>query len=186
MNAFVQAPTTEKYWVRCGPEFGSDNVGKVGVVTRALYGMKSSARDFRNHLRDCMEHMGYESCLADPDLWMREAKLDNGTEYYEYILLYVDDCLVISQYPKESLHRLGKYFPLKPESVGPPKLYLGGKLSQLDLPDGVRAWTISASKYIQQDLNNLERNFEETWFKVETQNQFTITWELSPRARHNP
>ena len=28
MNAFVQAPTTEKYWVECGPEFGSDNIGK--------------------------------------------------------------------------------------------------------------------------------------------------------------
>ena len=103
-----------------------------------------------------MEHMVYSSCLADPDLWMREAKLDNGTDYYEYILLYVDDCLVISQHPKESLHRLGKYFPLKPESIGPPKLYLGGKLSQLDLPNGVRTWTISASTYIQQSLNNLE------------------------------
>jgi len=51
---------------------------------------------------------------------------------------------------------LGKYFPLKPESIGHPKLYLGGKLSQLDLPNGVCAWAISASKYIQQSLNNLE------------------------------
>ena len=47
MNGFVQAPTTEKYWVECGPEFGSDNIGKQAVVIRALYGMESSARDFR-------------------------------------------------------------------------------------------------------------------------------------------
>ena len=28
MNAFVQAPITEKYWIECGPEFGSEHVGK--------------------------------------------------------------------------------------------------------------------------------------------------------------
>ena len=81
---------------------------------------------------------------------MRSAKLDNGTEYYEYILLYVDDCLVVSEYPDHVLNRLGKYFPMKPESIGLPKLYLGGKLSTIDLPNGVTAWAISASKYIQK------------------------------------
>ncbi len=101
MNPFVQAPTAEKYWIECAPEFGNANMGKKALVTRALYGMKSSAHDFRNHLRDCMDHMGYKSCLADPDLWMREAKLDNGTDYYEFISLYVDDCSVISQHPKK-------------------------------------------------------------------------------------
>ena len=103
-----------------------------------------------------MDHMGYKLYLANPDLWMREDKMDNGTEYYEYILLYVDDCLVVSQKPKETLHRLGKYFSLKSDSIGPPKLYLGGKLSKLELPNDVVAWAISASKYIQQALNNLE------------------------------
>ena len=37
---------------------------------------------------------------------------------------------------------------MKPESVGPPKLYLGRKLSKIDLPNSVKAWNISASKYI--------------------------------------
>ena len=52
------------------------------------------------------------------------------------------------------MHRLGKYFLLKPESIRPPKVYLGGKLSQLELSNGVHAWAISASKYIQQVLRN--------------------------------
>ena len=59
-------------------------------MTRALYRMKLSARDFRNPLRDCMDHMGYKSCLADPGLWMRISRLDSGTNYIEYVLLYVD------------------------------------------------------------------------------------------------
>ena len=43
INVFVQAPTTEKYWIECGPEFGTEHVGKKAIVTRALYGMKSSS-----------------------------------------------------------------------------------------------------------------------------------------------
>ena len=69
VNAFVQAPTTEKYYIVCGYEFGHEFIGKKSLVTRPLYGMKSSGRDFRNHLRDCMDHLGYQSCLTDPDLW---------------------------------------------------------------------------------------------------------------------
>ena len=45
---------------------------------------------------------------------------------------------------------------MKPESVGPLKLYLGGKLSTIDLPNGAKAWAISASKYIQNALKNIE------------------------------
>ena len=54
------------------------------------------------------------------------------------------------------MNKLGKYFPFKPESVGPPKFYPAGKLSKLELPNGVVAWAISTSKYIQQALNNPE------------------------------
>ena len=104
-----------------------------------------------------MDHMRYQSCLADPDLWFWILKLDDGTDYYEYILPCVDDCLMISEHPDQVLTRLGKYFPFKPESVCPPKLYFGGKLSKMDLPNRVVAWTISTSKYIQSTLKNIER-----------------------------
>ena len=41
--------------------------------------------------------LNYKPCLVDPDLWMRYAVDKNGHEYYEYVLLYVDDCLVIGE-----------------------------------------------------------------------------------------
>ena len=53
-NAYPQAPTNEKYWTTCGPDFGSEEAGKRAIIVRALYGMKSSGRDFPNQLRDCM------------------------------------------------------------------------------------------------------------------------------------
>ena len=138
-NAYISAPSSERYWIICGPDFGSEESGKKAIVKRALYGMKSAGRDFRNHLRDYMSHLGYHPCCADPDLWMRLGKLKNGVDYYEYILLYVDDCLVVSDSPGESLQKLGKYFRLKKGSVGPPTLYLGEKITKVGLPNGIDA-----------------------------------------------
>ena len=110
--------------------------------------MKSAGRDFRNHLRDYMDHLGYKPCKTDPDVWMRLAQTKEGAGYYEYALLYIDDCLMISGNPKESLNRIGKYFTLKHRLVGEPKLYLGAQMLKVTLPNGVEAYALSPSKYI--------------------------------------
>lgn len=49
-NAYLQAPNSEKHYVICGPEFGTENIGKVAIVVRALYGGKAAGANFRNHL----------------------------------------------------------------------------------------------------------------------------------------
>ena len=77
-NEFLQAPCSKKYFTVCGPEFGSEFIGKLAIIVRAVYGLKYAGDDFRNHLRDCMEHLGYESCKADPNLWMRSATRTDG------------------------------------------------------------------------------------------------------------
>lgn len=155
-NAYLQAPTTECYYTNCGPEFGIENEGKRAKIVRALYGTKSAGRDFRNHLRDCMTMLGYESCLADPDLWMREAVDQDGTHYYEYMLLYVDDCMCVSTRPREALEEVNKYFPMKPDSIEPPKIYLGAKISKMTLENGAVAWAMSMSQYVQEAVRNVE------------------------------
>ena len=155
-NAYLQAPISEKYWTICGPEFGSEIEGSKAYIVRALYGCKSSGRDFRQHLRECMEMLKYESCLADPDLWIRKAVNDEGNQYYEYMLLYVDDCLSVSQHPREALEEINKYFPMKPNSVESPKLYLGAKVSKVQLPNGVETWAMSMSQYVKEAVRNVE------------------------------
>ena len=40
--------------------------------------------------------MGFKSSIADLDVCMREAKKSNGEEYFEYILVYMDNLLAIS------------------------------------------------------------------------------------------
>ena len=78
-----------------------------------------------------MEMLNYQPCLADPDLWMRPVVHTNGAEYYEYVLLYVDDALVISEFPTEALLQIDKYFPMIPGSIGEPAIYLGGEISKM-------------------------------------------------------
>ena len=37
-NSYLQAPSSEKDYIICGPEFGLENVVKVALINRALYG----------------------------------------------------------------------------------------------------------------------------------------------------
>ena len=60
---------------------------------------------------------------------MPPATKQDGTEVYQYVLLYTDDCLVVSENAESILkNEIGRYFELKPDSIGPPSLYLGGHL----------------------------------------------------------
>ena len=76
-----------------------------------------------------MKFLGFKSSQGDPEVWMREAVKSDWTQYWEYVLPYVDDCLVFSENREKVLrNEIGKYFTLKETSVGPPKVYLGGKM----------------------------------------------------------
>lgn len=160
-NAFIQAPSSEKHYIICGPEFG-DRAGCVALIRRALYGGKMSGRDYWLHLRSCMEFLGFESCKADPDIWMRRSKRSDGTEYYTYVLLYVDDAIAVAETPEAILrNEIGKYFQLKEGSVGPPDIYLGGKCSKVTLDTGVECWSFSSSQYVQEACRNVRNYLKE-------------------------
>eukprot|EP00978_Attheya_sp_CCMP212_P021832 scaffold64169_cov51-Attheya_sp.AAC.2 len=137
-NAFLQAPVLEKIWTICGPEFGPDE-GRKAILVRALYGLCSAGAAFRNHMADCVDNLGFKSCLADQDVWMRVATRPNdGVEYMEYVLLYVDDVLVVSHDGMAILDKMDNFFPMKEGSKGrSPHMYLGAKLREVKLPNGV-------------------------------------------------
>ena len=104
-----------------------------------------------------MRHLDFVSCPADPDVWMRPAMKANGSTYYEYILLYTDDALSVSENPEKILrHELGRYFELKEKSIGPPKIYLGGRVRKVQLDNGVWCWSYSSSQYVQAAVKNVK------------------------------
>ena len=50
-NAYLTTPCREKIWTRAGPEFGMGK-GKLFIVVRAFYGLKSSGAAFRAFLAE--------------------------------------------------------------------------------------------------------------------------------------
>jgi hypothetical protein len=190
-NEYLQAPSSQKDYIICGPEFGLENQGKKALITRALYGGKSAGKDFRNHLRSCMQHLDFTSCLADPDVWMRPAQKADGSEYWEYVLIYTDDVLVVSTQGEKILREgIGKYFELKEESIGPPKLYLGGSMREVELENGIKAWAFGSLQYVQEAIKNVERYLDlqrgKLPSKAETPMQMSYRPELDVTPELNP
>ena len=65
------------------------------------------------------------------------------------MLLYVDDCLAISETPKEAVLQIDKFFKMKPNSISPPNIYMGGKVKKMRLPNMLESWNISSIQYVQ-------------------------------------
>ena len=141
----------------CALEFGIENVGKVVLIHCALYGGKSAGKDFRNHLRSCMHHLQFATCPADSDVWMWPVQKSDSSPCYEYILLYMDNTLVVSERAEEILqNEIGWYFELKEESIRTPTIYLGGRVRKVKLDNGMEAWSFSSSQYVQVAVKNME------------------------------
>ena len=82
--------------------------------------------------------------------------MSDGSKCYDYVLLYVDDALVVSENAESILrNELGRFFELKEESIGPPD-HLGGKVRKVQLENGVYAWAFSLSQYVQTAVKNVE------------------------------
>ncbi len=181
-NAYISAPIKEKVWCALGPEFGPD-ASKSVIFVRTLYGLKSADATFHAHLADCMRHLGYTSCPADPDLWYKEVKRPvTGVLYYSYILIYVDDILCIHHEAMPVLDKLDKCFTFKPSSVGDPSMYLSAKLKLTQMSNGVYAWGMSPTKYIKEAVSNCEKHLKTNYdgqYAMPTQaaNPFVMRYE---------
>jgi hypothetical protein len=164
-NAFLSAPTKEKIFFYAGDEWKSDQ-GKVVVVVRALYGLKSSALQFRNHLAETLDNrLGYKSSLADPDLWYKPMTDSTGFKYYAYILVYVDDILIINKDPQKDMAMIQSDFTVKKSSIEEPKSYLGADINKVYYPDGSMAWTLGSETYVKRAVKNLKERMKKDGFE---------------------
>ncbi|KAI2503237.1 Reverse transcriptase (RNA-dependent DNA polymerase) [Fragilaria crotonensis] len=74
--------------------------------------------------------LGFQSTLADPDVWLRAATKNDGESYYEYVLMYVDDILAISCNAEAIMNDVQTTFKFKNDKVQLPEFYLGAKLQE--------------------------------------------------------
>ena len=78
-----------------------------------------------------LDEINFKSCVSYPDVCLRTSVQPDGTEYYEYILMYVDDVLEISVNAttiRKSLE--GNAVQYKNNKIACPDMCLGAKLQE--------------------------------------------------------
>jgi len=176
-GAYLHAPCREKICFRAGPELGSD-CGKWCIITRALYGLKSSGASWRAMFAATVEELGFIPNPQDPDLYVRPRTRDNGEEYYEILLVYVDDLLIAGFEPRKTLEQILKTggYELKPGSDVEPEIYLGGNIGKHTFEgDPVPKWTCSAEKYLSNALENAKRFLEPRGYTIREKKNVSIS-----------
>jgi hypothetical protein len=104
-----------------------------------------------------MKHFGWKTSRSDRDLWIKaETWPDDGMLYWAYILIYVDEILCVHHDPGTHIAKLDEYFMMKEGSIQVPSFYLGAKLKNNVLPNGVVAWGVISSKYFQYAVQNVQ------------------------------
>ena len=168
-NAYLMSEPKEKYWLRCGPEFGKEHVGKRALIVRALYGLKGSSSAFRSFLADILRNsLKFTMCRADNDVWFRRATKSDGSAYYEYLLVYTDDFLVLSMDPHAIIEALQKEVTLKETSIKDPEQYLGASVSKFDFDDGGWCWAMGSEQYVKEAIRNIETYCESNGLFLKT------------------
>jgi hypothetical protein len=160
-NAYLNASPREKVYTTAGPEFGAELEGKPVLIIRALYGLKSSGAAWRSHLANTLHNLGFTSSLADPDVWLRAASKSDGFQYYEYMLVYVDDLLVLSHQATSIMQTLEDFYRLK-EEYSKPKRYLGAEVKEWRFPEDSEEirWALSSEQYIKESIKNIETHLK--------------------------
>jgi hypothetical protein len=150
--AFLYGLTKEHTFVIAGPEFGKDVEGKRLLIYKGLYGLRSSAARFHEHLAAKLRSIGFKPSKVDNDFWIRKQ-----SDHYEYLATYVDDILVFSRDPMGIIDVIKKSYSLK--GVGTPEYYLGGNIDLLEekqwLEEGVTT-VLSARTYIGNVMEKLQ------------------------------
>jgi hypothetical protein len=93
-------------------------------------------------------------------------KLD-GFEYYEMILVYLDNILCISAQPRATMSGMQSTFKLKDNRVEKPKNYLGAQVMQKTV-GGVKCWAMTSEQYVKAAIANVEFKLDESGQRLPT------------------
>jgi hypothetical protein len=161
-NAYLNAPNKERVHVKCGRElFGPESEGKIAVIVRALYGLKSAGNAWRHYFAAYIrDELKFEPTTADPDVYRKPLVKTDGTKYYAYLIIYVDDVLCCHTNPDIVMNKLSQDFRLK-NGIEDPTMYLGTDMKQWSYTgnDGTNhsCWAMGSENYIKEALKTCDK-----------------------------
>jgi hypothetical protein len=123
-GAYLTDDCREKIYIKAGPKSGSEK-GLLFIIRKALYGLKSSGAAFRAKLAETLHSLHYVPTHAHPNVWIRPATTrPDGTEYYEYVIVYVDNIGHASHDTDVTMLAIKAVYKLKNDCIDPPETYL--------------------------------------------------------------
>ena len=151
---YLNAECRKIFYTISGSEFGSEE-GVIMIVNMALYRMKSSGVSFRAKLVKVLHGLNYRTTKSNPGVWLRAGTKDNGTNYWEMTLCYVDNVLVISKHPKHTIEGLNMKFILKGDTVKSSTMYLRENPNIVENESGSKCVTMSSKDYVNMAVQNV-------------------------------
>ncbi len=120
-----------------------------------------------------IHQLGFSPTVVDSDVYLRKrTNPETGMDYYEYLLCYVDDVLLVSHDPKDTMEKIKAEYRLKDDAYGSPETYLGAEIEEFIIhqegkPD-VKAWSFKSKKYVQNAVATVEKMLEEDGRELKT------------------
>ena len=164
-NAYLNAPCHEKIWTMASPEFGTD-CGAIFLFTRALYGLKSAGAAWRAFFVQALTMLGFQSTHSDSDVYIRAQTKPDSMDYYEMLLVYIDNILVLSHDTKPIMDVISAQFHLKKDSLGPPKQYLGATIEIHTNGEGSESWAMSSDEYVKAAVAEVVEDLDKEGLKL--------------------
>ena len=96
-GAYLNAKTSEKVYSIAGKQF-KENEGRVILIEKALYGLKTSAAQWWKHLAGTLRSIGFQNSSVDDNVWMHPVlDEENNVVRYDYICVHVDDFAIFAK-----------------------------------------------------------------------------------------
>ena len=90
----------------------------------------------------------------------------DGTDYYEMLLVYVDDILMLSHDTKPIMDGISAQFRLKKDSLGPLKQYLGTTIKIHTNGEGSESWAMSSNDYVRATVAEVVEDLDKQGLKL--------------------
>ena len=152
-------------WIVVGHEFRMDK-GAVFIITWALYGLKSAGAAWRTSFTQALAQLEFWPTCGDPDVYIKPQTKPDGTRYYEMLLVYVDDILVLSHDTKPINDGIVGQLRLKEDSLRPPNQYLGATIKIFMDDDGYESWAMSSDDYVKAAVAEVIKDLDKWGLKL--------------------
>lgn len=85
------------------------------------YGRTASVNVWYSYMRDNLQNkMRFQYSYTDTDFWLKSNTKPDGNQYYTYIMVYIDDILIVFHDPSRYMNQLKSRSIVKPESISLP------------------------------------------------------------------